>query len=223
MAGRLRYRVGVGPRRGADLAVGPFPRPALRTGRATLAASGSPRAHADTHRCSFVCIASTRCSAASRSGHGAPIFTGDLLVVHGCCELAGPLRHVAGFPGLRLLRVLRPIPAASTDDGPSRRPAGSWPVRGPPGWFPRSLSNRSTGEVPSYAPAASPRVRRRPSPWPPRSATSTDRGVLRTDVRMRAAAQPRSARFELVDSLERRSVAGSSRTPSRLACRTRTI
>ena len=35
--------------------------------------------------------------------------------------------------------------------------------------------------------------------------------------------QPRSARFELVVSLEGRSAAGSSRTPSRLACRTRTI
>src|SRR5450759_2373678 len=38
--------VGVGPRRGAGLSAGPFPRPALRTGRATLAASGSPRVHA---------------------------------------------------------------------------------------------------------------------------------------------------------------------------------
>ena len=56
-----------------------------------------------------------------------------------CCEHAGPLRHVAGFPGLGLLRVLRPIPAASAGDGPSRRPAGCWPGRGPPGWFPRSL------------------------------------------------------------------------------------
>jgi hypothetical protein len=39
-------RVGVGSRRGAGLSVGPSPRPALRTGRATLTASGSPRAHA---------------------------------------------------------------------------------------------------------------------------------------------------------------------------------
>ena len=34
-------------------------------------------------------------------------------------------------------------------------------------WFPRSLSNPSTGSVPSYAPATSPRLRRSPSPWPP--------------------------------------------------------
>jgi hypothetical protein len=36
-------RVGVGPRRGAGLSTGPFPRPALQTGRARLRASGSPR------------------------------------------------------------------------------------------------------------------------------------------------------------------------------------
>jgi hypothetical protein len=35
--------VGVGPGRGAGITPGPFPRPALRTGRATLIASGAPR------------------------------------------------------------------------------------------------------------------------------------------------------------------------------------
>ena len=49
-----------------------------------------------------------------------------------CCEHAGPLRHVDGFPALGLLRVLRPTPRPSADDGPSRRPAGCWPRgRGP--------------------------------------------------------------------------------------------
>ena len=38
---------------------------------------------------------------------------------------------------------------------------------GPLGGFPRSLFHRSTGEVPNYAPAVSPRLRRSPSPWPP--------------------------------------------------------
>src|ERR671923_50995 len=33
-----------------------------------------------------------------------------------------PLRHVAGFPGLGLLRALRPLPPASVGDGPSHRP-----------------------------------------------------------------------------------------------------
>jgi putative transposase len=35
------------------------------------------------------------------------------------------------------------------------------------GRFPRSPSNRSAREAPSSTPAASPRLRRRPSPWPP--------------------------------------------------------
>ena len=159
------------------------------------------------------------------SGHGAPVFTSDLLDPHARCEPAGPLRHVAGFPGLRLLRVLRPIPAASAGDGPYRRSAGSRPVRGPSGWFPRSLSNRLTGEVPSYAPAASPRVRRRPSPWPPRPATLTDRGVPRPQVRAGARCCPAQIRQVSSWCVCLRGVQPlvPVRTPSRLACRTRTI
>ena len=95
------------------------------------------------------------------------MFTSGLLALRDRCDPAGPLRHVAGFPDLGLLRVLRPIPAASVGDVPSHRPAGCWSERGPPGWFPRSLLNRLTGEVPNYAPAASPRLRRSPSSWPP--------------------------------------------------------
>src|ERR1019366_8736638 len=41
-AGRV-LGVGVGPGRPSSLSTGGFPRPALRTGRATLTASGSPR------------------------------------------------------------------------------------------------------------------------------------------------------------------------------------
>ncbi len=40
---RRRIRVGVGPERPASLSAGGFLRPALRTGRATSTASGSPR------------------------------------------------------------------------------------------------------------------------------------------------------------------------------------
>jgi hypothetical protein len=39
----VQFGVGVGPGRPASLSTGGFPRPALRTGRATLTASGSPR------------------------------------------------------------------------------------------------------------------------------------------------------------------------------------
>ena len=109
-----------------------------------------------------------------------------------------PFAMCAAFPCLGLLRVLRPIPAASAGDGPSRRPAGCWPGRGPPGWFPRSLSNLSTGSAPSYAPAASPRLRRRPSPWPPGRRHHPAEEFPATTCGVRAAAQPRSARFELV-------------------------
>ena len=35
------------------------------------------------------------------------------------------------------------------------------------GWFPRSPHDRLIREAPSYIPVASPRLRRRPSPWPP--------------------------------------------------------
>jgi len=55
-----------------------------------------------------------------------------------------------------------------SSSGCETRPAKGEPARaGSAGWFPRSLSNRSTGSASSYAPAASPWLRRRLSPWPP--------------------------------------------------------
>ena len=49
-------------------------------------------------------------------------------------------RRVAGFPGLGLLRALRPLPLASVGDGPSRPArAGCSDRRGPTARFPRSL------------------------------------------------------------------------------------
>ena len=146
-------------------------------------------------------MASTRAHACPASGHGPPVFTSALLSQRRCRDHAGPLRHVTGFPGPGLLRVLRPTPAASADDGPSpTETAGCSPGQGQPGWFPRSLSIRSTGPAPSYAPAASPRLRRRPSPRPSGPATSPSPEVPRRHQRraVRAATQPRSARFELV-------------------------
>src|SRR5690606_23397348 len=41
-----KFRVGVGLGRGSGFSPGPFPRPALRTRRAPLDATGSPRVHA---------------------------------------------------------------------------------------------------------------------------------------------------------------------------------
>ena len=92
----------------------------------------------------------------------------------------GPLRHVTGFPGLRLLRVLRPIPSVSAGNKPSRRPTFAGRCGNRRGWFPRSVSNRSTGSVSSYAPATSPRPAPQTFTVASRSATSTNRRVPHT-------------------------------------------
>ena len=60
-----------------------------------------------------------------------------------------------------------PHPAASSWQRacppPGRLPGG----QGGRGWFPRSPDHRSARPALSYPPAASPRLRRRPSTWPP--------------------------------------------------------
>jgi hypothetical protein len=124
------------------------------------------------HRCSLAWIPSTRASASSsvRNGVGddAPVFTGDLLACQRqACELAAPLRHVHASRVLGLLRRLRPLPKPTADSRPARHRAGRAAGRAARGGFPRSRDDRLTGAVPSSSPAASPRVRRRPSPWPP--------------------------------------------------------
>ena len=92
-----------------------------------------------------------------------------------CC-LAGPLRPAAASRGLhdgssrpRLLRDLRPTHSAPRPDT-GLPPEPDWPS-GPDGrsagWFPRSPNDRSVREAPSSTPAASPRLRRRPSTRPP--------------------------------------------------------
>ncbi len=114
-------------------------------------------------------ISSTRRSAEySPKNSRSPVFTGGLLAfpcVH--CRLAGLLRHAHASRVLGLLRGLRPIRTSSVGDGPARLPAGCRKGGATPGWFPRSPRIRSRSEVPASTPAASPRLRRRPSPWPP--------------------------------------------------------
>ena len=81
---------------------------------------------------------------------------------------------------------------------------------------------RLTGLASSSAPAASPRLRRRPSPWPsrrhrkPATKSTTHTGQPCT------APRPISARFEPVTRL-RSFTTGSSRIPSGLARRTRPV
>ena len=82
---------------------------------------------------------------------------------------------------------------------------------------------RSTREMPSFVPAASPRLRRRPSPWPPHRRNSpASELTAHPSQRSHTAPPPISTRLERVRRL-RNVDTGFSRTPSRLACRTRTV
>jgi hypothetical protein len=85
-----------------------------------------------------------------RRPRGAPTFTGVLLACqHQRCGLAAALGHAAGFPGLGLLRRLRPTPRPAADGGPARRRPG-WPAgRATPGQFPRSPRTGRPGRCPA--------------------------------------------------------------------------
>jgi hypothetical protein len=50
-------------------------------------------------------------------------------------------------------------------------------MAGSPRMVPTFIADRSTGAAPSFSPAASPRVRRRPSSWPPRRPRNSGAGV----------------------------------------------
>jgi len=58
-----------------------------------------------------------------------------------------------------------PAPRSATD--PARSTCWRHEQRARPWWFPRSPCDRSVREAPSSTPAASPRLRRRLSSWPP--------------------------------------------------------
>ena len=136
----------------------------------------------------------------------------------------------------RLSRPPRPVVAPATTTSPPSHPGGISRRRAFPPTSIMLAGEGAAGMVPTFTLAPLVGLGAQLCPcslatsyaagfhsWPPGRRRSTGPGVLRAKARMRAAAQPRSARFELVDSLEGRSTAGFSRTPSRLACRTRTI
>ena len=113
---------------------------------------------------SLVWIPSTLAFASSGVGHGASVFTNVLLACQfHRCGLAGSLRHVTGFPGLGLLRTLRPIPGPSADGEPARRPAGCWPGWATPRWFPRSPCVGRRDRRPALPLQPRSHLRRRPS------------------------------------------------------------
>ena len=101
--------------------------------------------------------------------------------------------------------------------GPDARPGGR------PRTVPAFTITRSTREVPSSTPTASPHLRRRPSTWPPHRRRITGFGVdPATRPESCAAFRPISARLEPATRL-RSITTGSSRAPSHLACRTHTV
>jgi hypothetical protein len=114
---------------------------------------------------------------------------------------AAALRHVTGSPGPGLLRRLRPVPARSADGGPSPpHHAGSVARQARTGTVPVFTAIRSTKEEPDFVPAASPRLPRSTSPWPPAEPSMNRPGVPRPPPaqRQRAGARrsrPISARF----------------------------
>src|ERR1044072_2204443 len=62
----------------------------------------------------------------------------------GRCKSAALLRHATGFPGLGLLRRLRPTPRPTADSEPAR--AG----RAASGWFPRSSPTDGRRRPPAF-------------------------------------------------------------------------
>ena len=158
-------------------------------------------------------------------------------------------RRPPGMPAPQLRTRCRPSPCPATAGACGRlsRPrtttaAPSRPMTNnrrracpPPAWTaggeggPRTVPtftiNRSTGSVPSYSPAASPRVRRRPSPWPPgRQPQPASESPSHAADRACAAARPRSARFRAGFSLAGvPPLVPAIRTPSRPACRARAV
>jgi hypothetical protein len=138
-------------------------------------------ASATAHRCSLACIRSTRAHASVESmGHATPVFTSVTPSPSSrAAILLGPFPK---WPASRPRSTTGPPPRPDPIDRPCIHPnrcAAGGGRPGEPERFPRSSANPSTGSAPSYAPAPSPRLRRRPSPWPPRPATSPSRGVPR--------------------------------------------
>jgi hypothetical protein len=92
------------------------------------------------------------------------------------------------------------------------------------GWFPRSPRTRSAREVPSSTPTASPRLRRRPSPWPPhRNRKPASELIPTTGQGPRAAHRPISTRFESARLLRSVNRWFTLVTPSGLARQARTV
>jgi hypothetical protein len=98
---------------------------------------------------------------------------------------------------LGLLQGLRPAPRPSVGNEPAHRRTGC-PAGGRSGTVPTFTWNRSMREAPALTPTASPRLRRRPSTWPPHRTGQPASELISTGepARSRAAHRPLSVRFE---------------------------
>ena len=115
-----------------------------------------------------------------------------------------------------------PHPVPSADDVPIPAAQVAPGQRDRRGTVPVFTANRSISLASSFAPAASPQLRRRHSPWPPhRHAKSASESAICTRQPC-TATRPLSTRFEPVPRL-RSFTTGSSRIPSDLARRTRPV
>jgi hypothetical protein len=130
-----------------------------------------------------------------------------------------------GFPWLGVLRRLRPTRAFGRHRAyPHHLPPSRGPAAERPRADPTFTADRLTGEAPGCTPAASPRLRRRPSPWPPspgikdptRSSPPTSAGRYAPQT----SPDPPGSSWR---DFKRRNNTGFSRIPSRLAHRARPI
>ena len=138
---------------------------------------------ATAQSCSLACILDTPANGPTTAAPpGAPVFTGASvdIAVSLLLVTAAALRHVTGSPGLGLLRRLRPVPTRSVDGGPNpSAPAGRAGTGVRTGTVPVFTVIRSTKEEPDFVPAASPRLPRSTSPWPPTEPPMDRPGVPR--------------------------------------------
>jgi hypothetical protein len=185
----------VGPGRGARLSTSPFPRTALRTRRA-----GHPGTGLSTRP-----VTNKRLRRRSAPQYPARTTRSDA----GIHRRLLPCRHATAAP-LCPFAMCTPL-ACSDSYGHSattrhQQPTTCLPTtrrrEGGDGSLPTFTTTRSTRSVSSYTPAASPGVRRSPSPWPPHRPLPTGSGVARRNPRRACTAdRPRSARFGAGTSL----------------------
>ncbi|PKV76451.1 hypothetical protein ATK86_7374 [Nocardia fluminea] len=139
-------------------------------------------------------------------------------------KLAQLVRPRAG-PWTRTTTTPPPHHVPSADDELAHRKPLATITNGRERWFPRSLLHLGK-EVASFAPAASPRLRPRLSPWPPHQTRQSVKGVPRSTNSDRRCTASQSISTELESwhpELEELYDTGSSRPPLSHAHRTRTI